>query len=96
MTIKFGEFGAHLGTRFIGAIIREDVENALPNKEIVVIFDFKGVETVSNNFADECYGKLTSDFDKSVIQSRIQFKNATPFIKTMFEKSISNDRLEYA
>lgn len=94
MVITFGEIGTHLATRYMGALIREKVAIAL--KEGDVTFDFNGVETVSDSFADECYAKLFSKFGQGTIVKRIHFKDASPFVKSVFEKTIENEELEMA
>lgn len=94
MVITFAEIGTHLATRYMGALVREKVTAALQKGDVT--FDFNGVETVSDSFADECYGKLFSKFDQGVIVKRIHFKDASPFVKSIFEKTIKDEELEMA
>ena len=56
MHIKFLEFGSSLGTRDLGSKIREEIEKSIDRDE-KVIFDLKGMEIISNSFADECFAK---------------------------------------
>ena len=80
LLIEFGHIGTHLGTRFAGASVREKIESAFDLTD-KFIFDFAGVETVSNSFADECFAKLILKFEFENIKNKTTFQNATPFIK---------------
>ena len=82
MKIEFCHFGNHLGTRFAASSIREKIVLSF-NDTDRFIFDFTGVETVSNSFADECFAKLIFDFDFQEIKNKTSYQNATPFIKTV-------------
>lgn len=48
-----------------------------------IVYDFAGVKTVTNSFADECFGKLVGSFDPH-IKSKVIFENTSPFIKNVF------------
>lgn len=74
MNIKFLKFGSSLGTRDLGAKIREEVEQSIYNDE-KVIFDLDGMEIISNSFADECFAKLLLKFDFDIIRSKTSFIN---------------------
>lgn len=89
--IELGEIGTHLGTRFAGASVREKIEAIFETTEKFV-FDFTGVETVSNSFADECFAKLTFKFEMDKIKEKTTFQNASPFIKAVIANAFE-DRL---
>lgn len=57
VTIKLSEYGASIGTRDVGALIRDKVEQALAANHRIS-FDFAGVQIISSGFADELFGKL--------------------------------------
>lgn len=80
--IEFGHIGTHLGTRFAGASVREKITSLFKATDKFV-FDFAGVETVSNSFADECFAKLIFEFEFEDIKSKTTFQNASPFIKAV-------------
>lgn len=82
MLIEFGHIGTHLGTRVAGASVRQTIINSIA-EDSNIIFDFKGVETVSNSFADECFAKLIFNFEFKTIKSKTTFQNASPFIKAV-------------
>jgi hypothetical protein len=86
MTIQFKHIGLHLGTRVHGAEIRGEIVEAMKLSDKIV-FDFEGVETVSNSFADECFAKLTLFFSMEEIKAKTTFINAIPFIKAVIANS---------
>ena len=59
--VEFGKRGKSLGTREDGRQYRALVSEAFDDGKFVV-FDFHGVEVVSNAFTDELFGKLTKSF----------------------------------
>jgi hypothetical protein len=86
MIIEFGHIGKQLGTRIAGASVREQIVDAIKNDQKVV-FDFTGVEVVSNSFADECFAKLTLFFSLDKVKESTHFQNASPFIKAVIANS---------
>ncbi|NNV55058.1 STAS-like domain-containing protein [Limnovirga soli] len=95
MLIEFGQIGTHLGTRFAGASVREKIISSFGETDKFV-FDFTGVETVSNSFADECFAKLIFNFEMEYIKGKTTFQNASPFIKAVianaFKERLSKSR----
>jgi hypothetical protein len=82
MKIEFGIYGTHIGTRFAGASVREKIERNFESVD-KFIFDFTGVETLSNSFADECFAKLIFKFEMVDIKDKTTFEGANPFIKAV-------------
>lgn len=91
MIIAFNKFGSSVGTRAIGQEVRTGIETAIREGQ-QIIFDFAGVEVVSNSFADECFGKLLLTFDLDTIRRHTTFKNTTPFVRDVVRFSL-NQRL---
>lgn len=91
MLIEFGLIGTHLGTRFDGASVREKIISSFGETDKFV-FDFTGVETVSNSFADECFAKLIFNFEMEEIKAKTTFQNVSPFIKAIISNAFK-DRL---
>ena len=92
MLIEFGHIGTHLGTRFAGASVREKIEAAFESTD-KFIFNFTGVETVSNSFADECFAKLIFKFEMGDIKEKTTFEGASPFIKAVIANAFK-ERLQ--
>lgn len=72
--IKFAELGQALGLRRQAVLVRSTIKECL-NKSEFVIFDFEGVDTVSNSFADECFGKLVEEVNMDALRKGTTFKN---------------------
>ena len=87
MVFRLADIASSLGTRQLGAQIREEIECQLSNGGIVSI-DFSDMNVISNSFADECFGRLLQKHDISVIKSQISFKNANPFIASVLLNSL--------
>ena len=83
IVFKFSDYGDSLGTRLIGARIREDLRPLLDGEEKVVL-DFSGIDTVTNSFADECIAKLLLEMPLSELKAKTTFTGVTP----MAERSI--------
>ena len=90
--IEFSHIGKQLSTRVAGAAMRKQIIQGIEKKEMIV-FDFSGVEIVSNSFADECFAKLMIHFDLPVVKEHTTFQNATPFIKAVIVNSFK-ERLQ--
>ena len=80
VTFKFNQFGEYLGTRMLGASVREKLL-PLINGEEKVILDFKGVDVVSNAFADECLAKLLLTMSLDELKQRTTFRGLNDFAK---------------
>ena len=77
---KFAEYGTDFGTRDMGAKIREKllpVINGLDDCDKLV-FDFTGVNVVTNSFADECIAKLLMEMPLDELKRRTTFKGLNP------------------
>lgn len=82
MILNFSDIGSSLGTRELGLKTRNQIVAAL-NENQKIVFDFTGVEVVSNSFADECFAKLVLFFDFNKVKQNTTFQNTSPFIKTV-------------
>lgn len=80
ITFKFNQFGENLGTRMLGADVREQLRPLIEGKEKVVL-DFEGVDVVSNSFADECLAKLLLTMSLNELKQRTTFRGLNDFAK---------------
>ncbi len=92
MRIEFSHIGKQLSTRVAGATVRRQIIQGIEKNESI-IFDFSGVEIVSNSFADECFAKLILEFDLPKVKAHTTFQNASPFIKAVIANSFK-ERLQ--
>jgi hypothetical protein len=79
-TIQFREISPSLGTRDLGAKIRENIVQKI-NTNDKVYLDFEGVDVVTNSFANECFSKLKDTVTLEVFKSKIAFLNTNDFVQ---------------
>ena len=89
MEIVLNTFGSHLGTRFAAAELRNKVVSQSDFSE-KLIFDFSGVDSISDSFADEFFGKLSIELEDKEIWNNSVFKNASTFIISAIQKAVKN------
>ena len=65
--------------RFYGMEMRKKMEEYFGKVE-TILCDFTGIETISEAFADECFGKLFEQRKNGDVNTDIHYKNASPFI----------------
>lgn len=80
IVFKFKEIGDNLGTRLLGAKVREQLLPLIQNNEKVVL-DFEGVNVVSNSFADECLAKLLLSMPFEELKRRTTFTSINDFAR---------------
>lgn len=80
VTFKFNQFGENLGTRMLGADVRNQLLPLIEGDEKVVL-DFEGVDIVSNSFADECLAKLLLTMSLDDLKQRTTFRGLNDFAK---------------
>ena len=89
MIIKFSQYGKSLGTRALGNDIRNRVLNEIRSGK-KVIFDFDGVTTINNSFADELLGKLVSTIKFETVREKTEIINANENIKFIIRKVLES------
>lgn len=77
---EFGKIGEYLGTRMLGAKVREELLPVIQTNDKVVL-DFNGVSVVSNSFADECLAKLLQVYTIDELKRRTTFRGLDAFAK---------------
>ena len=80
VTFKFREVGDALGTRQLGAQVRERLLPLIESNDKVVL-DFEGVSVVSNSFADECLAKLLLVMPFEELKRRTTFASVNDFAR---------------
>lgn len=77
LIIAMRKFGSALVTRKAG---RDAYAAIAPNiRDGNVVFDFDGVDTVTNSFSDEVFGRLAFEFGMDELRARTRFVNVSPF-----------------
>ena len=69
--IKLSDYGKSVGTRELGAQIRE---KALPviKTSRQILFDFSSISIISSAFADELFGKLYDELGETVFKNHVK------------------------
>lgn len=79
-TFVFRNYGNQLGTRVLGARVRQSLlETILSNNKVVL--DFTGVDVVSNAFADECIAKLLMEMSLADLKEKTTFAGLNELAK---------------
>jgi hypothetical protein len=79
-TIFLKEISPSLGTRDLGAKVRDSIIDKINTNEKVYL-DFEGVNVVTNSFANECFSKLKDSITLEVFKSKIAFLNTNDFVQ---------------
>ena len=86
--IEFSKFSKSLGTRRLGAVIREEIIDSI-HKGNFVILDFNSVRVVSNSFVDECIVKLLDTFTMEELKANSTFVGLGENVKCVLRWSLS-------
>jgi hypothetical protein len=89
LILKFGAPGSRFDlSEEDASAFFEKIEEALDN-HIKIQCDFTGVESVTIEFADRCFGQLIEHYTIQEV-ARIDFKDILPSVKFVIEKSIKD------
>lgn len=75
MVIRMSSFGSFLCTRVSGRTAYGEIMSASSSLAERVVFDFNGVETVTNSFADEVFGHMANEVGFEALRQRTSFVN---------------------
>jgi hypothetical protein len=77
--IRLLDYGALLGSRWLGMQVRTRIEKALDAGETTrIVVDAEGIDSMSHSFADECFGKLVERRGLAVLQKAIELRAIPP------------------
>ena len=83
---KFND--THLGSRFNGASLREQIKPLLDNNQKVIL-DFINIEEATQSFLDEIFGIFVRAFGTEYIKNKLFIENIKPSIKQTINFIIS-------
>lgn len=89
MRIRFADWGPVLGTRELGATVRNVIEQAIHASADTVVLDFAGVVMVGSSFADECVAKLVSSLGLDEMKRRTTFRNVAEPVALIIRGAIA-------
>lgn len=75
MLVKMSDFGTVLGTRVAGREAYQAIMDRTDALSDAAVFDFSGVTTITNSFADEVFGRMVEEMGMATLRSRTSFKN---------------------
>ena len=75
MDIKMSQFGSTLCTRLSGRKAYSIIDATLNSTADIVVFDFEGVDSITNSFADETFGRLAAEKGIGTLRSCTTFRN---------------------
>jgi len=84
--IKFGEISSSLGTRDLASKLRDDIVFEVDKRDKIV-FDFEGVDVITNSFANEYFGKLINIITTEKFKEKFAFTNVNDFIQRVLISS---------
>jgi hypothetical protein len=79
MVLKMSQFGSSLCTRDMGRAAFEIINDVLSGSSDRVVFDFCDVNSVTNSFADEVFGRLVFQHGFDMVRARTHFENVDRF-----------------
>ena len=82
LVIRFGIFGKSLGTRQIAGTFRSTLKEGRD-----LAFDMDGLRSLSDAFADECFGKLAVEFGMPFIKQYTTIRNAEPRVSASIQQA---------
>lgn len=88
MIIHMNEFGTSLCTRASGRAAYDKVMADTESMGQKVVFDFAGVATVTNSFADEVFGRMALGMGIEELRTRSTFRNLSPFTAKVIRQAI--------
>ena len=78
MIVDMSRFGTALVTRASGRDAYDFISSKTNEFSVPVQFDFSGVETVGNSFADELFGRMAFEFGMEKMRSLTSFIAVKP------------------
>ena len=88
MIVKMSKFGTALSTRVSGRGAYAIVNSESDGFSIPIRFDFDGVDTVSNSFADELFGRMVFELGMERVRSVTSFVNVKPLAARIIRSSM--------
>lgn len=92
MVMKMKRFGSSLSTRQTGRAAFIEIDRFLNGSDLQLVFDFSGVTSVTNSFADEVFGRLIAQRGFDTIRARTHFKNLDQISAMVIRNAIESHR----
>lgn len=94
MIVDMSKFGTALITRVSGRAAYDFVASESNDFSIPVVFDFSEVDTVTNSFADELFGRMAFEFGMEKTRSVTSFLNVKPLSARIIRRAMDTRNLQ--
>lgn len=88
MIVKMSDFGASLCTRVAGRKAYDEIMASTGSLSSPTVFDFSGVETITNSFSDEVFGRMVLGIGMDAMRSVTSFRNVDRFMAMVIRRSM--------
>lgn len=96
IVVSMKDFGDVLGTRVAGRAAYEAIMAATDGLNAPALFDFEGVQTITNSFADEVFGRIAMDMGIDRMRGCTTFRNISPLGARIVRRAIDSRIAERA
>lgn len=94
--VRMKDFGDVLGTRVAGRAAYETIMTATGGLKTPTLFDFDGVQTITNSFADEVFGRIAMDMGVDGMKRCTTFRNINALGARIVRRAIDSRTAESA
>lgn len=92
--MKMNQFGSSLCTRISGRKAYSIINEILDSTTDVIVFDFDGIDLITNSFADETFGRIAAERGMDNLRSHTTFKNinrnSALLVRSVMERRIAH------
>lgn len=88
MIVNMSRFGTALSTRASGRGAYAFVNSESSGFSVPMEFDFSGVDTVSNSFSDELFGRMAFELGMDRLRTITSFSNVKPLAARIIRSSM--------
>lgn len=89
MVIRMNDFGSFLCTRVSGRAAYSEIMLISSSLAEKVVFDFDGVETITNSFADEVFGRMANEMGFDALRRQTSFTNIDRLAASTIRRTIN-------
>lgn len=90
IVVSMKSFGDVLGTRAAGRIAYEKIMTKTDGLKTPALFDFEGVQTITNSFADEVFGRIAMDMGIEQMKRCTTFRNTNQLGARIIRRAIDS------
>ena len=88
MIVKMNGFGHSLVSRAAGRVAYNRIVSLPTWGTEKTVFDFSGVGSITNSFADEVFGRMAFEMGMEAMRKKTSFKGINPFMARIVRTTI--------